>query len=145
MSRAKHKGFTLIELMIVVAIIAILASVAYPSYQRYVTSTWRTAATACLSELSQGMARRYTVAMSYAGDEQNELPANGCVAQIGYTAQEIAAFKAGGQATLTVVPVAAPDQQVELPLSLAGFTAAFDSLEQPEVPAQAAPAVDSAQ
>lgn len=82
MSRAKHKGFTLIELMIVVAIIAILASVAYPSYQRYVTSTWRTAATACLSELSQGMARRYTVAMSYAGDEQNELPANGCVAQI---------------------------------------------------------------
>ena len=28
---------------------------------------------------------------------------------------------------------------------LAGFTAAFDSLEQPEVPAQAAPAVDSAQ
>lgn len=70
---------------------------------------------------------------------------NGCVAQIGYTAQEIAAFKAGGQATLTVVPVAAPDQQVELPLSLAGFTAAFDSLEQPEVPAQAAPAVDSAQ
>nr|WP_163501136.1 type IV pilin protein [Halomonas socia] len=79
MSHAKDKGFTLIELMIVVAIIAILASVAYPSYQRYVTATWRTAATACLSELSQAMARRYTVDMSYAGDE---LPANGCVAQI---------------------------------------------------------------
>ncbi|MEC7760711.1 MAG: invasion associated locus B family protein [Pseudomonadota bacterium] len=65
---------------------------------------------------------------------------NGCVAQIGYTAEEIAAFKAGSEATLTVVPVAAPDQQVALPLSLSGFTAAYDSLEQPEVPQQAAPA-----
>jgi invasion protein IalB len=70
---------------------------------------------------------------------------NGCVAQIGYTAEEINAFKAGVEATLTVVPVAAPDQQVELPVSLAGFTAAWDSLERPAAAQATAPAADAAQ
>jgi len=37
MNRIGSKGFTLIELMIIVAIIATLVAVAIPSYQRYVT------------------------------------------------------------------------------------------------------------
>lgn len=36
-----HKGFTLVEIMIVVTILGILAAIAYPSYQRYVIKTKR--------------------------------------------------------------------------------------------------------
>lgn len=52
----------------------------------------------------------------------------GCVARVGFTAEEVAALKAGITATLTIVPVAAPDQTVVLNLSLKGFTAGYEAL-----------------
>lgn len=72
-------GFTLIELMVVVAVVAILAAIAYPSYQKHVTNTWRANATGCLTEAAQSMERRYTRAMSYAG----EVPRRGCMTESG--------------------------------------------------------------
>jgi len=46
------KGFTLVELMIVVVIVAVLAAVALPSYQQYVRRSERSKAQALMLEIS---------------------------------------------------------------------------------------------
>ena len=59
----------------------------------------------------------------------------GCVARVGFTADEVAQFKKGAKATLTIVPFAAPDQKVNLDISLKGFTAGFETITVPAKPA----------
>lgn len=53
----KPNGFTLIELMVVVAIVGILASVAYPSYMNQVRKSRRSDAVAALSAVQQAQER----------------------------------------------------------------------------------------
>lgn len=52
----------------------------------------------------------------------------GCIARIGFTDEEITALKSGANAVITIVPFVAPDEKVELSLSLKGFTAGYDAV-----------------
>lgn len=64
----QQQGFTLIELMVVVAIVGILAAIAYPSYMDSVMKSRRGAAKACLSEYAHFMERYYTTNLAYNRD-----------------------------------------------------------------------------
>ncbi|WP_296227885.1 type IV pilin protein [Ralstonia sp. UBA689] len=59
-------GFTLIELMIVVAIVGILAVIAYPSYQKYVLKSHRADAKTALLDLAAREERYFTLQNTYA-------------------------------------------------------------------------------
>ncbi|MFC5511976.1 type IV pilin protein [Massilia jejuensis] len=64
--RAGSAGFTLLELMIVVAIIGILSAVAYPGYTRYVVKAHRTSAQVHMMELAQAQSRMMADSRAYA-------------------------------------------------------------------------------
>lgn len=68
MSNAGNRsdGFTLIEVMIVVAIIGIIAAVAYPSYQGYVRKAQRVDAKSALLEVSARQEKFFGVNYRYA-------------------------------------------------------------------------------
>lgn len=64
----QQNGFTLIELMIVIAIIGIISTIAYGSYQDSVRKTKRAEAKTTLLELGQRLERCYTANGAYDAD-----------------------------------------------------------------------------
>jgi len=100
--RKTTKGFTLIELMIVVAVLAILAAIAYPAYQDYVRKARRGQAKADLVEYMQLAERFHTVNNTYANFT---LPSNQSPRE-GGTAYYTLAPTVQTQSTFTIVATA---------------------------------------
>lgn len=81
-SHSRARGFTLIELMIVVAIVGIIAAIALPAYTSYISRARRADARTQLLQASQFMQRFYTAndqyrdARSGASNSTDAMPAN---------------------------------------------------------------------
>ena len=63
----RHKGLTLIELMVVVAVLAILSAVAYPLYTNQVQKSRRADAKTALQTIALAQERFFTINGEYAG------------------------------------------------------------------------------
>jgi type IV pilus assembly protein PilE len=97
MNLSDSRGFTLIELMIVIAVVGILAAIAYPSYQRYIEQARRADGKAALLDAAQRLERCYTQTNSYVDCAFQAVSPDGFYA-IAATTQTAQAF------TLTATP-----------------------------------------
>jgi len=99
MRQTRARGFTLIEVMIVVVIISILATLALTSYGSYIRKARRADAKADLLELAQLIERNYTESNSFAVDALNNA----------YALEYNASPQTGGQVFYTLqFPVGTP-------------------------------------
>ena len=75
----RHKGFTLIELMVTVAMVAILASIAIPSYRQYAIRNAESQVQAKMKQLEIELNRWRATALTYKGFLPKKIANDGTV------------------------------------------------------------------
>ncbi len=96
-----QRGFTLIEVMIVVAIIGILSAIAYPAYTSYIQRANRAEARNFLQTVAQRLEQNYSLSGSY-----NRNQAGGDIDNTFITNSGFAAVPVSGQARYNISFVA---------------------------------------
>ena len=94
MKRSMQKGFTLIELMIVVAIIGILAAVALPAYQDYTLKAKVSEATSISSTARSALALAFNEGNLFPGDASTNNATLGLAAAASITGKYVASVTA---------------------------------------------------
>lgn len=112
MRHSRRRGFTLIELMVVVAVVLILAALAYPSYTRYIERARRADAHTLLTKVATEQERFFSQFNRYALDLSTAPPAGlgmtRLLSEHGYYEVSVAAGPTGDNMTyaLTATPQA---------------------------------------